>query len=343
MFAHRGLARAAWATLAATVAVAIWGAFVRATGSGAGCGSHWPLCDGAVLPDVGSAATAIEFTHRVTSGLALLAVVGLWAALRRVAPTGALARRAALVSLVLMLVEAAIGAGLVLLELVGENTSVARAVVMGGHLVNTFALVGALTITAWALGGRGPLRFDGGRAAWGLWACAAALLLTGVSGAVAALGDTLFPAESLFEAWRQELSVTSNILIRLRLLHPVIAVATAAAVAVVARSRTGDDAPGLAAPDMLGRRALPAGRLARLDATRDFHHGLLARLLVWLLAVQLAAGAINVLLLAPTWLQLVHLLLANAVWVVFVLLAAERLSLERGERAEAPSLHASPT
>ena len=310
MFAHRGLARATWATLAATIAVAIWGAFVRATVSGAGCGSHWPLCDGAVLPDVGSAATAIEFTHRVTSGLALLAVVGLWAALRRVAPAGALARRAALASLGFMLVEAAIGAGLVLLELVGENTSVARAVVMGGHLVNTFALVGALTITAWALGGRGPLRLHGGRAAWDLWACAAALLLTSVSGAVAALGDTLFPAESLFEAWRQELSVTSNILIRLRLLHPVIAVATAAAVAVVARSRTGNDAPGL------------------------------ARLLVWLLAVQLAAGAINVLLLAPTWLQLVHLLLANAVWVVFVLLAAERLSLERGERAEAPSLHA---
>jgi cytochrome c oxidase assembly protein subunit 15 len=296
MFAHRGLARAAWATLAVTVAVAVWGAFVRATGSGAGCGSHWPLCDGAVVPVVGSAATAIEFTHRITSGLALLAVVGLWAALRRMAPAGALARRAALVSLVFMLIEAGIGAGLVLLELVGENTSVARAVVMGAHLINTFALVAALTITAWALGGRGRLRLAGGPPAGVLWGCAVALLLTGVSGAIAALGDTLFPADSLFEAWHQELSVTSNVLIRLRLLHPVIAVLAAAAVALVARAGT---------------------------ATDDSR---LARALLGLLGVQLAAGAINVLLLAPIWLQLVHLLLANAVWIVFVLLAASRLS-----------------
>jgi heme A synthase len=304
MFAHRGLARAAWVTLAATVAVAVWGAFVRATGSGAGCGSHWPLCDGAVLPAVNSAATAIEFTHRVTSGLALLAVVGLWAALRRLAPAGALTRRAAFASLVFMLVEAAIGAGLVLLELVGENTSVARAVVMGGHLVNTFALVGALTITAWALGGRGPLRLGRAHAAGALSACVAALLLTSVSGAIAALGDTLFPAESLFEAWRQELSVTSNVLIRLRLLHPVIAVAAAGLVVALARA---------------GARGEERG----------------ARLLVGLVAVQLGAGAINVLLLAPIWLQLVHLLLANAVWVAFVLLAADRLS---GARDQNPGL-----
>jgi hypothetical protein len=152
--------------------------------------------------------------------------------------------------------------------------------------------------------GRGPLRLGRAHAAGALSACVAALLLTSVSGAIAALGDTLFPAESLFEAWRQELSVTSNVLIRLRLLHPVIAVAAAGLVVAVARA---------------GARGEERG----------------ARLLVGLVAVQLGAGAINVLLLAPIWLQLVHLLLANAVWVAFVLLAADRLS---GARDQNPGL-----
>jgi cytochrome c oxidase assembly protein subunit 15 len=295
------LPKLAWVALGSTVLVSVWGAFVRATGSGAGCGSHWPLCDGAIFPEVASAATLIEFSHRVTSGLALLVVVALWVAVRRRTSPGALARSAATASLVFMLTEAAIGAGLVLLELVGDNTSVARAVVMGTHLINTFALVGALTITAWALPS-GQLRWIEGRTGGVLLVCAGALLLTNVSGAIAALGDTLFPARTLFEAWRQELSVTSNILIRLRLLHPVLAVSTAAAVAAGCASMT---------------RA--AGG-----------HTPFSRALLGLLGLQLAAGTVNVLLLAPTWLQLVHLLLANGVWVAFVLVAANTLSAPAG-------------
>jgi len=289
----------AWASLGFTVAVSVWGAFVRASGSGAGCGSHWPLCDGVVVPDVTATATLIEFSHRVTSGLALLLVVGLWVAVRKLVPRGSAARPAASAAVVFMLLEAAIGAGLVLLELVGQNTSVARAVVMGAHLINTFALVGALTLTAWALGGN-RARWPGGRTGAVLTACGAALLLTSVSGAIAALGDTLFPAASLFEAWRQELSVTSNVLIRLRLLHPALAVATAGGVAAAVLS------------------------LARtIDGPAP-----IARVVVGLLAAQLAAGAINVLLLAPEWLQLVHLLLANAVWIAFLLAAARIASAQ---------------
>lgn len=287
----------AWTALGWTVAVSVWGAYVRATGSGAGCGSHWPLCDGAVVPDVSSAATLIEFSHRVTSGIALLAVVALWVAVRRLTPHGSLARTSAAAAVVFMLIEAGVGAGLVLLELVADDTSVARAVVMGAHLINTFALVAALTLTAWAVSGR-TLGWIGGRTSVVLLACAGALLLTNVSGGIAALGDTLFPARSLFEAWRQELSITSNALIRLRLLHPLLAVTTAGGVAWGCRSIA----------RATGGPATPT------------------RALVAMLCAQLVAGAVNVLLLAPVWLQLVHLLLANAVWIAFVLVAANTLS-----------------
>jgi cytochrome c oxidase assembly protein subunit 15 len=288
----------AWTAVGWTVAVSVWGAFVRATGSGAGCGNNWPLCDGAVFPGVSSAATLIEFSHRITSGVALLVVVALWVAVRGLMPRGSLAHRAAAASVVFILIEAAIGAGLVLLELVGDDASIARAIVIGGHLVNTFALVATLTVTAWAITGRMTIRWLGGSASLLLMACAAALLLTNASGAIAALGDTLFPARSLFEAWRQELSVTSNVLIRLRLLHPIIALGTAAGVSITALSL-----------DRTTRGLTPY-----------------ARALVGLVGVQLAAGAINVLLLAPIWLQLVHLLLANAVWIAFILVAANTLS-----------------
>src|SRR5215471_14879131 len=67
----------AWFTLAYNVAVVLWGAFVRATGSGAGCGSHWPLCNGELLPLTSQAQTLIEFTHRATSGLSLALVITL--------------------------------------------------------------------------------------------------------------------------------------------------------------------------------------------------------------------------------------------------------------------------
>ena len=147
----------AWATLVATLGVILWGAFVRATGSGAGCGSHWPLCNGEVVPRSPTAATLIELGHRLTSGLAALLVVGLVAGAWRGFPRGHVVRRSALAALVLMVLEALIGAGLVLLEHVAGDASIARAWWVSGHLVNTFLLVAALTLTAWgATHGAGP-------------------------------------------------------------------------------------------------------------------------------------------------------------------------------------------
>lgn len=292
-----------WGVLGYTLLVILWGAFVRATGSGAGCGANWPLCHGEVLPSGGQTATLIEFGHRFSSGLALLLVVVLVIWSFRVRPSGHRVRKAAVVSLAFMLLEALIGAGLVLLELVAENQSIARALWMAAHLVNTFLLLGALTTTAWWASGAAPIRLRGQRpVSWLLGGGVAAMLLLGVSGAVTALGDTLFPVASLAEGVRQDFSATAHVLVRLRIFHPLIALVVGVylmiSAGVVARERPG--------------------------STTQFF----ARTVAVLFLVQVGAGFLNLALLAPVWLQLVHLLLADLVWIALVLLALSSLQFE---------------
>lgn len=294
------LSRFAWLVLAYNVAVIAWGAYVRASGSGAGCGSHWPLCNGVVVPRAPSVATLIEFSHRLTSGLALIAVVALLIWIRRVRPPGHPARLGGALSLVFMLTEAAVGAGLVLFQLVADNATMARAMFMAVHLLNTFILLGCLSLTAWWLSDGAPIEFTGrsSRVASVVTGCVA-LLVVSSSGAIAALGDSLFPSSSLSDALRADLSPSSHILIQLRVLHPVLAVATAL---------------GLIAG---------APRLAR-------GHGPLAvkfgSAVVVLTTLQVVLGFVNVILLAPVWLQLVHLIVADAIWIGWVLLGAQALA-----------------
>jgi cytochrome c oxidase assembly protein subunit 15 len=306
------LARAAWATLAYTLLVILWGAYVRASGSGAGCGEHWPLCNGEVLPRAPQLETLIELTHRVTSGVALLAVVALVVLAFRVRPAAPALRRAALASLFFMLTEAAVGAGLVLFQLVADNESMARALFMAVHLANTFLLVGALTVLALlASGVPAPAPGRNVRLAWMLGAGLLASIVAGASGAVAALGDTLFPASSLAEALARELSPTSHLLIRLRLLHPTLAVAAGVILVVAAR---------------LAARRVADGRTERA-----------AWLVQGLVAAQLLVGVVSVALLAPIWLQLVHLLAADLLWMATVTLTVSALApLPAGARSAAP-------
>lgn len=294
------VARFAWAVLAYNIAVILWGAYVRATGSGAGCGEHWPLCNGVVIPRAPTTATIIEFSHRLTSGLALVGVVALLVWVWRECPSGHPARRGAAWTVFFMLTEAAVGAGLVLFQLVADNASMARALFMAVHLLNTFILLAWLTLTAWWLSGGAELhtRERPGTAVL-LLVLSIALLLTGTSGAVAALGDTLFPHGSLSAALEADLSPTSHLLIRLRLLHPFFAViASVALMFGAARLARG--------------RGPSAARIARVVAIAS--------------GVQLALGALNVALLAPIWMQMVHLLVADVVWIAFVLLAASALA-----------------
>jgi heme A synthase len=310
-------AKFAWGVLAYNLLVILWGAYVRATGSGAGCGSHWPLCNGVVIPLQPQIETIIEFTHRLMSGLSLILVVimFIWAfrSYRKRHPV----RLGATFSLIFIFTEALVGAGLVLFQWVAHDASLGRAVSIVIHLLNTFMLLAALTLTAWWASGGKPIRVQGSSmSAWLLGIGLLGTLLMGASGALAALGDTLFPAESLLSGIQQDFSPTAHFLIRLRLLHPTIAIIVAIfliiAVGVI----------NLRSSDWSVRR--------------------FARLLTVCVAVQMGAGFLNVLLLAPVWMQVIHLLLADLVWIFLILLSATHFAVEGEESAKIHSASQPP-
>ncbi len=298
---HHKLARFAWFALFYNVVVILWGAYVRATGSGAGCGAHWPLCDGMIIPRDPGTAMMIEFSHRVSSGLALIVVVILFVWVRRVVAPGLPARRAAAASLLFIIAEAMLGAALVLFRLVAQDESLARALVMPLHLANTLVLLLCLTLAAHWLSGGAPVRISGRKRVFGLAVLMLVLIIgVGKTGAVAALGDTLYPAASLSEGLRADISPAGDLLLRLRILHPSLALVTAVVL-------------------LFGLTAL---RVGEADA-----RGQLARRSVYALTViQVIFGFVNIWLLAPVWAQLVHLLLADLLWVALVLTAASALA-----------------
>lgn len=291
----KGFGRLAWLALGYNVLVILWGALVRATGSGNGCGANWPSCQGEVIPLGSALATWIEFAHRASSGIALLWVVGLvvWA-FRRFAQ-GHRVRKAAAWSLVFILIEALVGAGLVLFELVADNSSNVRALVIALHLANTFLLLGALTLTAWWGSGRAPIAFKhpDRRGGW-LVLAAGCVMGVGMLGAVTALGDTLFPMAEM-QSLGQDLK--GHFLVQLRSWHPVLAVLLGAVTAGVVYA------------------------FGRTNATlQRWGLGVIA-----LYAAQLGLGVLNIALSAPLWLQLVHLGMADLIWIVFVIYAAVAL------------------
>jgi heme A synthase len=300
MFKLNRFAVYAWGVLGYNLAVILWGAYVRATGSGAGCGSHWPLCNGEVLPQSPQLETIIEFTHRLSSGLALLLVIGLLVWAFRAYPKGHTVRLGAGGSMFFIITEALVGAGLVLFELVAYDTSTARAVAIAVHLINTFLLLGALTLTAWWASGGQPLKLKGqGAMGWLLGLGLISMLILGSSGAITALGDTLFPMESLRGGLQADFSPAAHFLIRLRLFHPLIAVGVGVYLFLAATFCN------LQRPNPLTRR--------------------LTNILIVLYLAQLSAGALNVVLLAPLWLQLVHLFFSDLIWITLILLTASTL------------------
>jgi heme A synthase len=306
----KNIARFAWGVLAFTLMVVLWGAYVRATGSGAGCGNHWPLCNGEVVPASPAVQTMIEFTHRAMSGIdgVLILILLAWAV--RVFPRSHPARLGASLSFVFLVTEALIGAALVKLEHVAQNASVGRAWSLSGHLINTLGLLACLALTAWWAGGGS--RLDWRSRKWALISPSILLfILTGISGAIAALGDTLFPVSSLAAGFRQDFDPAANVFLRLRLYHPFLAAVTGVWLVLYAfRTAT------------------------RTQSARPY-----ARYLLALVAVQLGAGALNLLLLAPVWMQMVHLLMADLVWISLVLMAASILQKQpRTDATAEPSV-----
>jgi heme A synthase len=295
------LARFAWFVLSYNVLVILWGAYVRATGSGAGCGAHWPLCNGEIVPLAPTTEMLVEFSHRASSGLALVAVVLLGAWVSRRVEAGHPARRGALFSVVFIVTEALLGAGLVLFRLVAHDESLARAMVMPLHLVNTLVLLLCLTLTAHWLSGGAATSLAKRTRVFGILVTLLVLMVgVGKTGAIAALGDTLYPSRSLLDGLLADVSSTTSLLLRLRVLHPILGLA--AAVALV-----------------FGVAAVPIGA--------NQHRGRAARRAVNVLAVtQVLIGFANAWLLAPVWLQLLHLLVADLLWIALVLTAAAALA-----------------
>jgi len=306
------LGRFAWGVLAYNLLVIAWGAYVRASGSGAGCGRHWPLCNGDLVPRTESVKTIVEASHRGSAGLSMIAVFALTIWTLRVMPRGHRSRRASILSAAFIAGEALIGAALVLFELVAKDESMKRGLSMVLHLGNTFFLLASLTVTAWTIT-RG-VRDEAPASSTSSAAIAsrpsaivrgvvflalAAVLVLGCSGAIAALGDTLFPATSLRAGLAMDLSPLAHVFLRLRVLHPFLALAAGAIVFVTSS---------------VVRVSRPTPRVVRFS-----------RVVTLVFALQFGVGLANVTLLAPIAMQLVHLLMADATWIALVLMAWEAL------------------
>jgi cytochrome c oxidase assembly protein subunit 15 len=283
----RGLTAFAAATVAVMVLVILWGAVVRATGSGAGCGANWPLCNGGLLPHHPRIQTLIEFTHRATTGVcsALALVVLVWVFVAR--PRGDRARKAAVCSVALLFIEAFLGRALVLHGWVDRNTSDARTVMQCVHFTNTLLLLGAFTLTWWRL--RSPSiqdqpRADRLRSRTLAWVTLALTILTGATGSVAALADTLFPAPSLREGLAQDFAANAPLLVHMRWMHPAAALLAFIAAVVLCR------------------------HLSRTHA----------QWIGGLLLLQMALGVADMVTLAPVALQVLHLLGADLFWIALV-------------------------
>lgn len=293
------IARFAWATLACNVAVVLWGAYVRATGSGAGCGNKWPVCGGTVLGASARTQTIIEFTHRFTSGIALVMVAILLIWCWRATTKRDWARYAAILASVFLANEALLGAALVLLGHVAQDKSSGRILFLCLHFGNTLLLLAMLSLTAWWLGSASrsfrliPNSSHVIATGVGLFAT----MLIGITGAVAALGDTLFPANSLRESFAQDFTPGAPALLHFRIMHPIVAV-TASTYILWAIFKTAS------------RQTRPA-RTAIALAT--------------LFCAQILLGIINVLLLAPVWLQILHLCVADLLWIALVIVSADLL------------------
>lgn len=299
-------ARFALALLIFNIPVILWGAYVRISFSGDGCGAHWPFCNGYVVPQNMAKPMAIEFTHRVMTGADSIGAILLCAWSFLAFGNGHAVRRYASWSLFFLFVEALLGAGLVLFRKVAHDQSAGRVVYLSAHLTNTMLLLGALGLTAW-LARNGIARMRWVHISKASWGALVTTILVSITGTIAALGDMLFPASSLSAGWQQDIASSSHFLLRLRFFHPAIALCGAAFLLWTATKalKQGEDSAARKA----GVRVLS------------------------LLLIQIAAGGLNIALLAPIWMQLLHLFIADLLWLATVVMVLETAEVRIPRRA----------
>jgi len=289
----------AWTTLVLNIFVSLWGAVVRATGSGAGCGAHWPTCDGEIVPALQSSAQWIEYTHRLSSGLALLAVIWMLVWAYRAYPGGHPVRKGVMASMIFMITESLVGASLVLFGWVEADDSMPRVYIMGVHLTNTLLLLGSLFLTAYWSSGKKMFSFrKQGSLGWlyGIGVLSGLVLV--VTGAIIALGDSLFLQIGLTP---EQSPVVAGIL-AIRIYHPITSIIVGLFWIFLAR---------------YAARTRPSPGVIRSGNAL-----ILITLLTWL------AGFINNWLHAPVTMQVIHLLLADLFWLGIVWLSAEALAVD---------------
>lgn len=297
-----GFAKYALFVLVWNVVVILWGVFLRASKSGDGCGQHWLTCHGEVIPSAPELKTVIEFSHRITSFLAFVAVLILLIWTFRKFTRGKQIRKTAVVSFIFIITEALVGAGLVLTGNTAETLTPTRPFWMAGHLINTFVLLAFLTLTARLAAGGQPINLNVDRKyllAFGFGV--GAVFLVSMTGSIAALAHMLFPAGTLAEGVAQDFSSTSHTLLRLRLLHPITAILTSVFLIF-----------------LVGWIAKESGDEPQVKRWSN--------ILSLLVLAQIAFGSATLLMLGPIIMQLGHLLLADAIWISYVLTAANFLS-----------------
>ena len=296
----RRFARYAWFVLAYNIVVILWGVFLRASKSGDGCGQHWLTCHGEVIPSAPELKTFIEFFHRIMSALdglivliLLIWAIWIWRTDKNTKPIF----KVAIGSFMFVLVEGLIGAGLVLTGNTAGSYSASRPLWAIGHLISTFILLTFMSLTAWyASGGKVfSLRVERKKLLL-LGIGILGILLVGMSGSLAALSNMLFPSESLVEGFTKDFSDTSHFLLRLRISHPIVSIATSAYLFFLSMWIT--------------------------KSSQDVWTKRFSSYLVILLFVQIIFGGLTLITLAPILMQIGHLFLADAVWICFVLMWA---------------------
>lgn len=283
--------------------VILWGVFLRASKSGDGCGQYWLTCHGEFIPSAPEFKTVIEFTHRVSTAIdgLIMFVLLIWAIrifLRLKDRQGRQILISVIGSVFFVLTEAAVGAGLVLTGNTADAVTDNRAYWSIGHLINTFILLTFLTLTVWFSMGERRISFRRETKAVLFIAIGfVALMLVGSSGALAALSNMLFPSQSIAEGIAKDVSSESNMIVRLRISHPLLSIFTAVYLVFI------------------------SGWLKRA-ASGSNSVSMWSNVVSILVLLQIAFGAATLLMLGPIVMQLGHLLLADAIWISFVLLAA---------------------
>lgn len=299
-------AKYAWFVLAYNILVILWGVFLRASKSGDGCGQHWLTCHGEVVPSAPELKTVIEFSHRIMSALdgLIVLILVIWAVqIWRKDKTQSAVMKMAIGSFVFVLVEGLIGAGLVLTGNTAGSYSESRPLWAMGHLISTFILLIFMSLTAWyASGGKVFSLKQSGKNLLLLAVGVFGILLVGMSGSLAALSNMLFPSQSLAEGIAKDFSDASHFLLRLRISHPILSIATSVYLFFLSMWIT--------------------------KKSEDVWTKKFAGYLALLILIQVVFGGLTLVMLAPIVMQVGHLVLADLIWICFILMWASFLAEE---------------